>query len=367
MTYIVSPARIRLNRRWFLVAGGAALAAPAISQPVLAQATEAHGFTLGEIEVLVVSDGHLTLPAGILGPSAPAEEFAALMTECTAKCLRPSPRPPTSRCCAPATTWCSSTTARGTSSSRLPGSSGEPRCGRDRARRGHPGGVHARPSGSRLGDAARRRCAGFPNAGYYVGRAESDFWTDPDLPAQIPEDLRPFAVGAQRNLGAVKERVTLVKEGDSVAPGISVIDTPGHTPGHVSLLVEGGEGLIVGADVAATRSCRCATPTGRSASMPMPSWGSPPARRCSTGRRPTGRATSASTSPIRASGGSSATAAGYHFPRPEGVPGRCGTLPLAGATHRLHRQPDGMPLPDAAADRAYRVLARKYRPRPSPT
>ena len=29
----------------------------------------------------MVSDGHLTLPAGILGPTAPPEEFAALMTE----------------------------------------------------------------------------------------------------------------------------------------------------------------------------------------------------------------------------------------------------------------------------------------------
>ena len=29
-----------------------------------------------------------------------------------------------------------------------------------------------------------------------------------------------------------------------------MIDTPGHTPGHLSVLVEGGEGLIIGADVA---------------------------------------------------------------------------------------------------------------------
>ena len=81
MSYVVSPAHIRLNRRWFLVAGGAALAAPALGRPVLAEATEAHRFTLGEVEVLVLSDGHLTLPASILAPSAPPEEFAALMTE----------------------------------------------------------------------------------------------------------------------------------------------------------------------------------------------------------------------------------------------------------------------------------------------
>src|SRR5688572_26665893 len=81
MSYVVAPAGMRLNRRWFLAASGAALAGPALGRPVLAQATEAHGFAVGDIEVLVVSDGHLTLPAGILGATAPAEEFAALMTE----------------------------------------------------------------------------------------------------------------------------------------------------------------------------------------------------------------------------------------------------------------------------------------------
>ena len=49
MSYIVTPAGIRLNRRWFLVAGGAALAAPGIGGSVLAQATEAHRFAVGDM------------------------------------------------------------------------------------------------------------------------------------------------------------------------------------------------------------------------------------------------------------------------------------------------------------------------------
>jgi glyoxylase-like metal-dependent hydrolase (beta-lactamase superfamily II) len=102
----------------------------------------------------------------------------------------------------------------------------------------------------------------FPNAAYYVGRAEWDFWTDPDLPGKMPEEVRPFAIGAQRDLAAVKERVTLVKDGDAIAPGVSVIDTPGHTPGHIALFVEGDDGLIVGADVAANEFV----------SLPHPDW-----------------------------------------------------------------------------------------------
>ena len=250
MTYVVSPARIRLNRRWFLVAGGAALAAPAIGRPVLAEATEAHRFTLGEIEVLVLSDGHLTLPAGILGPSAPPEEFAALMAEVYGKV--PEMITPAANVVLLRTGDDLVLVDNGS------GNKFQPTAGKfaeNLAAAGiDPGAVtrvvftHAHPDhiwGTLRDDGS----LAFPNAGYTVRQSEWDFWTDPDLPGQIPEDLRPFAVGAQRDLGAVKERVTLVKDGDAVAPGVSVIDTPGHTPGHVALLVEGGDGLIIGADV----------------------------------------------------------------------------------------------------------------------
>ena len=251
MPYVVSPAHIRLHRRWFLVAGGAALAAPALGRPVLAEATEAHRFTLGEVEVLVLSDGHLTLPASILAPSAPPEEFAALMTEMHGA--------------VPETVTPAANVVLIRSGDDLvlvdngSGNKFQPTVGKlaeNLAAAGvDPAAVtrvvftHAHPDhvwGTLRDDGS----LAFPNAGYYVGRAEWDFWTDPDLPAQMPEDLRPFALGAQRDLGAVKERVTLLKGGDAVVPGISVIDTPGHTPGHLSVLVEGGEGLIVGADVA---------------------------------------------------------------------------------------------------------------------
>ena len=57
-----------------------------------------------------------------------------------------------------------------------------------------------------------------------------------------------FVKGAQRDLAAVKDRVTMVKAGDEIAPGIAVLDTPAHTPGHLSLEVAGGEGLIITAD-----------------------------------------------------------------------------------------------------------------------
>jgi glyoxylase-like metal-dependent hydrolase (beta-lactamase superfamily II) len=89
----------------------------------------------------------------------------------------------------------------------------------------------------------------FPNAAYYSGAAEWDFWNDPDIFNKMPKDMHPFVTGAQTNYGAVKDRVTMLKPGDEVVTGIRALDTAGHTPGHTSFEVAGGEGLIIVGDV----------------------------------------------------------------------------------------------------------------------
>ncbi len=46
-----------------------------------------------------------------------------------------------------------------------------------------------------------------------------------------------------------KLRVDPVSDGDEIAPGVSIIDTPGHTRGHVSVVVESeGEKALVAGD-----------------------------------------------------------------------------------------------------------------------
>jgi len=42
--------------------------------------------------------------------------------------------------------------------------------------------------------------------------------------------------------------VTMLKPGDDIVTGIRAVDTAGHTPGHLSFEVDGGEGLIIVAD-----------------------------------------------------------------------------------------------------------------------
>jgi glyoxylase-like metal-dependent hydrolase (beta-lactamase superfamily II) len=90
----------------------------------------------------------------------------------------------------------------------------------------------------------------FPNATYYIGAAEWDFWMDPDYRNNMPSVLHEFAAGAQRDLGAIRDRVVMLRPGDDIVTGLRAIDTAGHTPGHLSLEMTGGEGLIISADAA---------------------------------------------------------------------------------------------------------------------
>jgi glyoxylase-like metal-dependent hydrolase (beta-lactamase superfamily II) len=90
----------------------------------------------------------------------------------------------------------------------------------------------------------------FPNATYYVGAAEWNFWMDPDYRNTMPSVLHEFAEGAQRDLGAIRDRVVMLRPGDDIVTGLRALDTAGHTPGHLSLEMAGGEGLIISADAA---------------------------------------------------------------------------------------------------------------------
>ena len=90
----------------------------------------------------------------------------------------------------------------------------------------------------------------FPNATYFVGAAQWNYWMDPDYLNSMPRELHEFARGAQRDLGAIKDRVVMAKPGDDIVTGLRVIDTAGHTPGHISLEMAGGDGLIISADAA---------------------------------------------------------------------------------------------------------------------
>jgi glyoxylase-like metal-dependent hydrolase (beta-lactamase superfamily II) len=88
-----------------------------------------------------------------------------------------------------------------------------------------------------------------PDAAFYVGAAEWDFWSGENATRGLPAERAGFVTGARRNYAAIKRRVKMIKAGDEIVSGLRIIDTPGHTQGHLSIELAGGDGLIVGGDV----------------------------------------------------------------------------------------------------------------------
>lgn len=90
----------------------------------------------------------------------------------------------------------------------------------------------------------------YANAACVVAPAEWAYWTDRDTVGKLPEGLQGMAAGSARILKALEGRVERRRPAEAVLPGVTLVDTAGHTPGHVSILLEsGGERLLVGGDV----------------------------------------------------------------------------------------------------------------------
>jgi glyoxylase-like metal-dependent hydrolase (beta-lactamase superfamily II) len=88
----------------------------------------------------------------------------------------------------------------------------------------------------------------YENASFHMAEAEHNFWSAPDLASKMPEGMRPMVQGIQGQLTALKEKMTFFKPGAEVIPGLAAIDTAGHTPGHVSFELAGGDGMILTGD-----------------------------------------------------------------------------------------------------------------------
>lgn len=83
----------------------------------------------------------------------------------------------------------------------------------------------------------------FPNARYLFGRVEWEHWsvTAGDY-SNVDDTVRPVLAAGQ---------VDLVESDHVVGPGVRLVPTPGHTPGHVSVVVEdGGRRAVITGDLA---------------------------------------------------------------------------------------------------------------------
>jgi len=82
----------------------------------------------------------------------------------------------------------------------------------------------------------------FSKAHYFISEVEWDFWTSDAATTKAPAVMVDTA---RRNLEPLKERLTFMEDSSEVVPGVRVIATYGHTPGHIALSVaSGGEQLV---------------------------------------------------------------------------------------------------------------------------
>jgi glyoxylase-like metal-dependent hydrolase (beta-lactamase superfamily II) len=234
-----------LDRRTFLAATAAGFAARTL--PALAATS--YAFKHGTFDVAVVSDGHLVLPTSFLAPDAlPPERDAILKAAGQTGEQYNSPTNIT-------------LIRAGNDLILIDMGSGDrfmPTAGKlwdnlkaagiDKAKitkvvftHGHPD--HLWGAVDELDDLVT------PDAAFYVASAEWDFWSSENATRGLPAERAGFVTGARRNYTAIKDKMKMVKAGDEIVSGLRIINTLGHTQGHVSIELAGGDGLIVGGDV----------------------------------------------------------------------------------------------------------------------
>lgn len=91
----------------------------------------------------------------------------------------------------------------------------------------------------------------FPNARYYIGKKEWDFWTgSPDL-SGYPENIRLNLLATiKKNLIPIEDRITKVQDEGEIRPGFCFIKAPGHSTGNMALKISSdNENLICIGDI----------------------------------------------------------------------------------------------------------------------
>ncbi|MEO0446520.1 MAG: MBL fold metallo-hydrolase [Verrucomicrobiota bacterium] len=101
----------------------------------------------------------------------------------------------------------------------------------------------------------------FANAEIIIAEPEMAFWSDPAALAQAPEGAKGLFQLAQTSLAAYGDRVAKATAGTEIAPGLTLELSPGHTPGHSLLHVDGGDTeLLIIADTLHSADLHTAVP-----------------------------------------------------------------------------------------------------------
>jgi len=72
----------------------------------------------------------------------------------------------------------------------------------------------------------------FPNAQYFLGQSDFEYWTDDTkIPSNYPFRSH-FLNRARKNLLPIRDRIHFYKDEELILPGITALSAPGHTISH---------------------------------------------------------------------------------------------------------------------------------------
>jgi glyoxylase-like metal-dependent hydrolase (beta-lactamase superfamily II) len=85
----------------------------------------------------------------------------------------------------------------------------------------------------------------FPNAEIKVPAVDWAYWMSDDNMSRAPEGFQKASFGFNRKIFSnLADKVTRYEWGKEVAPGITSVETAGHTPGHTSFVIASGSALL---------------------------------------------------------------------------------------------------------------------------
>jgi glyoxylase-like metal-dependent hydrolase (beta-lactamase superfamily II) len=237
--------RRRLGRRPFLAGLAAAAGSPFLATG-RARAQVGPAVAVGGITVRPISDGTRSMPTAIAWPEAPPDDLAALLG---------AEGPPPEAIPMPNNVTLIETADRRVLVDAGSGPNFDPSTGRLEEAllaegiepesitdlvltHGHPD--HLWGALDDFEEFPR-----FPNARHIITESEHAYWLGPP-PPDAPAFHEGMALGAARVLEAIDEVLERVSGEVEVAPGVTLLPTPGHTPGHVSVRVDDGDaGLLI--------------------------------------------------------------------------------------------------------------------------
>ena len=147
--------------------------------------------------------------------------------------------------------------------------------------------------------------ANFPNAEVIVHSVEWKYWNDESELGKVTDPFKPSFAATKRVFAPMAKDVKQAEIGKEVVPGITAIDTKGHSAGHVSYLIASGNGsLLVLGDVTNNPAILRVIRNGGCGPTSSPTSRSHRGGACSTWPRPTKFRSSAITTGSRRSAAS---------------------------------------------------------------